>query len=200
MAAKKSSVTVPEFSLATMRINIVGLTPLLCNRIPEWVKDYLPGGKLHGEKAPADNRTWEEQALDGAYRHPETGVYVFPSSGLLAAMCSGAYRIGLTPDIVSSYTNLQIREEWVEIQGPAPRAGQDTARQKGGGALIMANRAEFKVWRMGYEVEFNAGVFTAKKIALMVNAAGMNGIGCWRPERHGRFGRFEIEFDLGTEG
>jgi hypothetical protein len=200
MAVKKNdSVAIPEFKTTKMLVPIVGVSPLLCNRITQEVLETLSGGKKEGEKKSKDNRGWKEIAMDGAYRHPKTGAYVFPSSGLMNALASASYRMGLTKSAVEVFANVQIEDEWLDILGPAPRARQDSGRNQGKG-LVAVNRAEFPLgWHINVPVQFTSEM-SAKKLGMLFEAAGFGvGIGCWRPEKKGRCGRFVIQRSAGSD-
>ncbi len=203
MAVKKSqAVGIPAFRPSKMIVEIEGVSSLLCNRVNEKTKDTMPGGKREGEKNEKDSRSWKEVALDGAYRDPTTGAYVFPSAGLMSALSKAAYRMKLAKSGVEVFANVMIPDEWLEIEGPAPNPRQDLARNKNsGGSLIVANRAEFaKGWRMRVPVQFNAAEYDPKKVGMLFEAAGFGvGIGCWRPEKGGRFGRFSIHCETAPE-
>lgn len=194
MAAKNKSavVAIPEFKSNRIIVEIVGISSLLCNRIPEDLMPYLPGGEKEGETPPKDERPWKERAMDGAYVHPQTGSYVFPSSGLMNSLANAGYRLGLTSSVVGVFANIQIPEEWIEIQGVVPAPRRDMARNSKG-ALIVAVRAEFpEGWWMQFPLDFTEQ-YGLKKVGMIIEAAGFGvGIGCWRPECKGTHGRYAL--------
>lgn len=55
-------------------------------------------------------------------------------------------------------------------------------------------RPEFPRWRVKIVAEIDAGLLTSTDIVTLVNRAGFSvGIGEWRPEKGGEYGRFEID-------
>lgn len=55
-------------------------------------------------------------------------------------------------------------------------------------------RPEFRNWRVRIVAEIDAGLLTPTDIVTLVNRAGFSvGIGEWRPEKGGEYGRFEID-------
>jgi hypothetical protein len=58
-------------------------------------------------------------------------------------------------------------------------------------------RAEFQGWTAKVRVTYNTRVLSAAQIINLFNLAGFGvGVGEWRPERDGQFGRFHVA----TEG
>jgi hypothetical protein len=55
-------------------------------------------------------------------------------------------------------------------------------------------RPEFRNWKARIVAEIDAGLLTPADIVTLVNRAGFSvGIGEWRPEKGGEYGRFEID-------
>jgi hypothetical protein len=67
----------------------------------------------------------------------------------------------------------------------------------GEGTADIRYRPEFKQWKMPVTLKFNAAVISVEQIANLLNTAGFGvGIGEWRPEKNGSYGRFHV----GSEG
>jgi len=58
-------------------------------------------------------------------------------------------------------------------------------------------RAMFREWRMQLELSHNDnGVYSLEQIVNAINVGGyMCGIGEWRPEKDGQYGRFHVEVE-----
>ena len=65
----------------------------------------------------------------------------------------------------------------------------------GMGSADLRYRAQFNEWYMEMILEFNdGGEYTLDQIINVINAGGFGvGIGEWRPEKDGNFGRYHIE-------
>ena len=65
----------------------------------------------------------------------------------------------------------------------------------GMGSADLRYRGEFKNWYMDMSLEFNAsGDVTLDQIINVINAGGYTvGLGEWRPEKDGTFGKVHIE-------
>jgi hypothetical protein len=81
-----------------------------------------------------------------------------------------------------------------EIKGSTPEMREDMCRI-GMGSADLRYRGEFKNWYMDLMLEYNAsGEMTLEQIINCISAGGYAcGIGEWRPERDGDFGKFHIE-------
>jgi hypothetical protein len=81
--------------------------------------------------------------------------------------------------------------ELVKIDGePEPR--EDMVRV-GMGTADIRYRGEFKNWSTTFTIRYNASVLSAEQIVNLFNAAGFGvGIGEWRPQKSGSYGRFHV--------
>jgi len=130
----------------------------------------------------------EQDYLDSLYVHPEGG-YGFPAIAYKAAAIRGAKALGMTmTDMRSAF---HVLGELVKIDGD-PRPREDMVRI-GQGTADIRYRAEFPAWSATLTVQYNARAVSAEQIAAMFDAAGFGtGIGEWRPEKDGQFGRFHV--------
>src|SRR3546814_7461476 len=81
--------------------------------------------------------------------------------------------------------------EMLTVQGE-PRPREDMVRV-GMGTADIRYRPEFPEWSILAAIKFNASVISAEQIANLLSTAGFAiGIGEWRPERNGQFGRFHV--------
>ena len=87
-----------------------------------------------------------------------------------------------------------IGNECVVIEG-TPTIREDSVRIGGTKKTSnLAYRAEFKSWRTELLIQFNTRTISAAQIVNLFRLGGFaNGVGEWRPERGGTFGRFHIE-------
>jgi hypothetical protein len=80
------------------------------------------------------------------------------------------------------YKKLVMREDVVRV-GKFPNKTAD-----------LRYRPAYMNWSVDVDVEFNAHVFNASQIVNLATLAGFHiGLGEWRPEKKGQFGRFQIE-------
>ena len=121
----------------------------------------------------------------------------FPVGAVKQAGNSAAYRLGWVKNqmqLRGSYFLETEYGEMAEIKGAIPEMREDTVRLNGTSSDIRY-RAEFKNQHMNLILEYNAsGALSLEQIINVINAGGyVCGIGEWRPERDGSFGKFHIE-------
>ena len=62
------------------------------------------------------------------------------------------------------------------------------------GAADLAFRGEFKQWKSTFTINYIEGIYSIEQIINFINLGGFTvGIGEWRPEKGGSFGRFHVE-------
>jgi hypothetical protein len=75
---------------------------------------------------------------------------------------------------------------------------EDTVRV-GAGSTDLRYRPEFRNWSMILNFEFDAQSLTQPTILNLVQRAGFGvGLGEWRPEKGGEYGRFEVDVNFET--
>ena len=96
---------------------------------------------------------------------------------------------------------MNLGSELVRIEGE-PRMREDMVRIAMGTADIRY-RGEFTEWRVEVPISYNADVISPAQIANLFNIAGFGvGVGEWRPQRNGSYGRFHVanEAEITQEG
>jgi len=85
-----------------------------------------------------------------------------------------------------------VEGEFVKIDGAEPAMREDMVRV-GMGTADIRYRAEFKGWRASVRLAYNKHALSSAQIVNLFNLAGFGvGIGEWRPEKDGQFGRFHV--------
>lgn len=121
----------------------------------------------------------------------------FPVSSIKMAANAAAYRLGWVKNQMELRGAYFLRSEFgemAEIKGDAPMLREDMVRV-GMGTADIRYRPIFNNWYMDIQLEYNAsGNISLENIINALNAGGyVCGIGEWRPEKDGNFGRFHIE-------
>lgn len=170
-------------------ITISGDSPLIVHRWSDKAREMMlnkqmqRGTQAKGAKDP--ERDYEESI----YRLPD-GRPGFPATGIKAAMIRGSKMLGMT--MTDMRAAFHIDGDLLPIEGePQPR--EDMVRV-GRGTADVRYRAEFPAWSIRLPITFNARTVSLEQIVAMIDAGGFGtGIGEWRPERDGQFGRFHVE-------
>jgi hypothetical protein len=130
----------------------------------------------------------EQDFKESLYVHPDGG-YGFPSVAFKAA----AVRAGTYADMKMTFLRgaFHVAGELVHISGE-PSMREDMVRLQGKTADIR-HRGEFKEWTASVPLHLNTSALSIEQVANLFVIAGFAvGVGEWRPERNGQYGRFEV--------
>ena len=145
---------------------------------------------------------FEEAVADGA-------KFGFKTIAIKEATLAAAYRAGYIPNQVGMRCNFYLNStdyyngdpgmELAAIETPEPPFLREDPVKIGGASKTadLRYRPEFRNWRIRVKITLiDTGVFSMSSIVNALNLAGqMNGIGEWRMERGGDFGRFHVATD-----
>lgn len=215
MAKKETDVVeVKPLNIKEVKIKIVGDTPLIVHAWSEKAKKMMLDAQTKATKTKArelrdpyddyiqsmywiSNKPKEstpeafEQAInDGA-------KWGFPVTAIKMAGNSAAYRLGWVKNQMGLRGSYFLKSEYgqlARIEGSVPVMREDMVRV-GMGSADLRYRPEFENWSMNLILEYNAsGDMTLEQIINVINAGGyVCGIGEWRPEKDGDYGRYHIE-------
>jgi hypothetical protein len=121
----------------------------------------------------------------------EDGTYGFPIIGFKAAAVTACTSIGSMTKVAARQA-FHVDGEFAVIEGDEPTMREDMVRV-GMGTADIRYRGEFKNWWTTISVKFNANVMSAEQILNLMQTAGFAvGVGEWRPEKDGQYGRFHV--------
>ena len=187
-----------KIKIERAKIKIVGLSPLIMHRWSEKArKDMLD--KQMKKTVKKEAKSPEEQYEASIY-YLDDGRLGFPADAFKKAMIRGAKQLGLV--MTDARTSFFIHGEYctrddrelVPIIGEVqPR--EDMVRLNGATSDIRF-RGQVVKWEAELNISYNSSITSFDHIVNMLHAAGYGvGIGEWRPERDGTFGRFEVVSD-----
>lgn len=165
--------------MKTLKVNIQGTSPLLMHAYK---------GNDNPELRHA---TPQEQAEFGVYRSA-TGELIFPTENFHRAFISGANYVkkGLGRKISGAAI----------IQEPEMLLDSQEYIVDSRGVVVMKNRivrhrARLNSWGGAFTIEYDPSLITEKELRSVVEKTGqLVGVGDFRPEKKGPFGRFTAEF------
>lgn len=186
MAAQK--IELPALKIEAVQFTLVGDSPLIVHAWSEKAKRQMLDKQMKRAKQAKEAKDPEADYEACFYRTP-SGAYGFPAIGVKAAMV-GACRF-VDMKMTEARGAFHIDCEMLEVIGE-PRPREDMVRV-GMGTADIRYRPEFADWKMPVLVKFNSSVISAEQLANLLNVAGFSiGIGEWRPERNGQYGRFHV--------
>lgn len=216
MATKSNTTNIEIKALDIQRlpVRIVGETPLIVHAWSEKAKKMMLESQQKTTKTKAksirdpfsdfmNSLYWltekpKEDTEEAFVKAINNGAkFGFPVGAIKMAGNSAAYRLGWVKNQMELRGSYFLKTEFgdmAEIKGDAPICREDMVRI-GMGSADLRYRGEFRNWYMDFTLEYNAsGNLTLEQILNVINAGGMTvGIGEWRPEKDGDFGRFHVE-------
>lgn len=201
-AAGVQIIELPRLNTQTLTVTLVGDSPLIMHRWSEKAKREMLDKQMKRARVAKAAKNPEEDYEQSIYRDAN-GQPCFPATAFkCAAVDACSHLAGITK--VQARGAFHVIGEMVPIYGQ-PAMREDMVRLSGpGGVADIRHRAEFKKWWTGFEVQFNANVLSPAQILNLFATAGFAiGIGEWRPQKDGIYGRFhpatEADLDLMSE-
>lgn len=200
--AASTTIELPPLNIETLSVPLVGDSPLIVHAWSE--KAIRAMADKQQKKASAGREAKDPWAdfvgslywLDTKPEKPteediETARFGFPAIAFKTAAVTACTSIGGVTKIAARQA-FHVEGEFVEIKGGAPSMRQDVCRV-GMGTADLRYRGEFSPWSVDLTVKFNANLMSAAQVVNLFQTAGFAvGVGEWRPERDGPYGRFHV--------
>jgi hypothetical protein len=193
-AAKKKTaapqtIELPALDIQQMKITLIGDSPLICHAWSEKAKRAMLEKQMKKATPRKEAKDPKADYQESLYKMPG-GKYGFPAAAFKSALVSACRFVEGIPMTVLRGA-VHVIGEMVQVDG-APAMREDMVRV-GMGTADIRFRGEFKKWKAVLNVQFNARVLSPEQIANLFNTAGFGvGVGEWRPERNGSYGRFHV--------
>lgn len=191
---KKATVELKEFKLKQVVIPIKGISPLIVHNFDQKITIEMEAKQQGKSKTEKHKIRVPEDDFEGAKHKSPLGWDGFPAGGFKKAIVRGAKMIGMVMKdtqmgffVVADCQETQL----VKINGDC-RMRKDMVRV-GMGSADIRYRPEYLNWNTNLTIEYNEGLVSLDQIFQAIAAAGYGcGVGDWRPEKGGGFGRFEL--------
>lgn len=222
MAKKETEVIVIKpVEIAVTQVNIVGDTPLIMHcwsekakrmmleaqqgkkkgkakEIRNPVRDFIDSAYwMSGKPVLTDNATEDECTAAFEKAIADGATFGFPATAFKQGAQAAAYRLGWVKNQMGLRGSFFIDSDengLVQIESDPPVMREDMVRV-GMGTADLRYRAEFRNWRAKLTIRYNVnGEYSLEAILNALNAGGFTcGLGEWRPERDGDYGRYHVE-------
>ena len=210
-------IDVEPLKLLSVKVTLVGETPLLMNNFNQRgvglteMRNRMLGipAPKKTNRAPKDPVRSFRDALYALSAIPKTkgtmkdwlagkkvtayGKFFIPFSMLkgcietAATDVDGASKAGVKRAV-------RIVETWAELKHKAPPYMVEHVVRLPNGAPDLRYRAQFDDWEVTFTTQMNSAVLSVPKLVNLFNVAGFAaGLGDWRPEKGGEFGRFHVK-------
>ena len=203
-------------SMRTVKIHCVGVSPLLMDRMSDETADYLEKGG--GRPLDIKDRPAEAKAREKIYRNTE-GKIALPIEMLISALISAGRNIKNGNKNISTAKTTTLFELLMvkSVDLPLTNGKVDPKsvvnncaesgdlpwvvdRRKGIGynakppVPVIVIRPKFPHWEFDVEIEYNEKRVKGEIVRqLLENALSSQGLGAFRPNRRGPFGRSRVE-------
>jgi hypothetical protein len=182
------TIELPKLNLQTMQLVLIGDSALICHAWSKKSKTAMLNKQMKRAGTKKQAKDPEADYEESLYLHD--GRYGFPAVAFKSAAVDACRFVdGIKMTVARGA--FHIVGEMIAIDGdPSPR--EDMVRV-GMGVADIRYRGEFKEWRATLLVQFNADVISAEQVINLFNIGGFGvGVGEWRPERNGSYGRFHV--------
>lgn len=213
MAKTEEMIGIIPLEIKSVNVRIIGDSPLLVHAWDEKAKKMMLDAQMGVTKTKAkpkkdpfsdfiNSMYWiqgkpEEYTPDAFKAAIDGGAkWGFPVGAIKQAANSAAYRLKWVKNQMELRGTYFLKSEYGdlgEIKGSVPHMREDMVKV-GMGTADIRYRAQFDDWYMDFCLEYNAsGGMSLEQIINCINAGGYAcGIGEWRPEKDGSFGRFHV--------
>jgi hypothetical protein len=174
--------------IETVTIEVTGTSPLICHKWSDKAKKQMLDKQTKAATRAKTAKNPEQDFKDSLYVHPDGG-YGFPSVAFKGAVV----RAGTYAEMKMTFLRgaFHVTGELVSIEGK-PSMREDMVRLNGKVADIRY-RGEFKEWSASVQLHLNTSALSIEQAANLFVIAGFAvGVGEWRPEKNGQYGRFEV--------
>lgn len=195
-------IDIPAISVQRMRLTLVGDSPLISHAWSQKAIDMMLDKQMKKAKAAreakdpwldfCDSLYWMSQRKDKpTEKDVQQGRFGFPCVAFKASAV-GACRFSDGIKMTEARGAFHVVGELALIEGDLPKMRQDMVRV-GMGTADVRFRGEFTKWSTSLTVEYNTAALSAEQIVNLFNIAGFGvGVGEWRPEKDGSYGRFHV--------
>lgn len=205
-AAKGAGIELPPLNIQTLKVVLIGDSPLI---VHAWSPKALRAMADKQQKKASAGREAKDPWADfcgSMYwlserpdKPTETDVeaarFGFPAIAFKAAAVTACTSIGGVTKVAARQA-FHVEGEFVEIKSPTPPSMREDVCRVGMGTADLRYRGEFSPWSVELLVKFNAALMSAEQVVNLFETAGFAvGVGEWRPERDGPYGRFHVARD-----
>lgn len=201
-ATPEGSAQLRRLERVTYIVPVVGTAPLIVNRWSEKARQMMLDAQQSSARAKKAPKAPAELYEASKYRLPD-GRDGFPATAFKAAIVhagrlfEGVTQVALKQMVLVLGDGQDERgDALVALEYDSVLMREDTPRNANGVADLRY-RAQYNGWRATFKVRTVAGQFDEGSILALADAAGVGGVGEWRPtspkSATGTFGTFEVD-------
>jgi hypothetical protein len=190
-----TKIELKDLKIRIVKIPIVGISPLIVHNFSEKIQKEIEAKQQGKSKSSKHDIRKPKEEYEAAKHISPEGWEGFPAGGFKKCLVRGAKAVGLVMKDVQSSVFIEPdcpKSNLVRINGKS-QMRTDMVRI-GMGSADVRYRPEYTEWEAELTISFNEGLVSLDQVFQMTYAAGYGvGIGDWRPERSGSYGRFTLK-------
>ncbi len=181
-----------------IQLTVEGVTPLILNRFSDEAQKSATDGTSSATNG--DRGTPQDQAAKRLYWSADNKLLVVPASNLLACITEGGkyFKNGKKQVTTQKYSLIPavatIEGVDIRIEHKQPwRVDARPIRIPATGGRLICYRPIFDDWKLSCRIMLDTSAISAALFRQIVDMAGSRvGLGDYRPDRKGPFGRFVV--------
>lgn len=192
-AAKVERRVIPAIQRRMIEADIVSSAPLIQHRWSEKAKKAMRDKQQGAAKARKEPKDPQADFEAAKYLMPD-GQPGIPAVAFKAAIVDAARLVGdakMTHIRPAVYVQGHGPDMLVPIVASEAILREDMVRV-GMGTSDLRYRPMYETWSATLEIQLLEHVITADQLYGLIDAAGYNGVGEWRPEKNGVYGTFNL--------
>jgi hypothetical protein len=179
-----------------IKVKIKGLTPLLMSRFTEHAEVAVSSGSR--VSISAKSSTPREEAASRCYKDDDGWLFI-PGTNIFAAIIAAGtfHKVGKSKLTTMKTSLIPAGLSVIDLVCPLNTKDWEVDSRSvvipSTGGRIMCHRPRLDEWSTTFTLEIDEEMFNEKVVRILVTDAGKKlGIGDYRPQRKGPFGRFGI--------
>jgi len=205
-AAKTAGIELPPLNIQTLKVTLIGDSPLIVHAwSPKALKQMADKQQKKASAGREAKDPWadfcgsmywlSERPEKPTEEDVESARFGFPAIAFKAAAVTACTSIGGVTKVAARQA-FHVEGEMVEIKSAEPPSMREDVTRVGMGVADLRYRGEWQKWSVELLVKFNGNLMSAEQVVSLFDTAGFAvGVGEWRPERDGPYGRFHVARD-----
>jgi hypothetical protein len=195
-------VSIPQIEIGHISLKVTGDSPLISHAWSQKAIEMMLAKQMKKAKTAREAKDPWADFCDSLYwftpkpdrpteTDVETAVFGFPCVAFKSAAV-GACRYSDGIKMTEARGAFHVSGELAAIDSKPPKMRQDMVRIAMGTSDVRF-RGEFTEWSVTLPITYNTAVLSPEQIVNLFNLAGFGvGVGEWRPEKDGSYGRFHV--------
>jgi len=202
MAVKQEEKLLKPIQEKRLRLRIVGKSPLIVHSWSEKAKKEIRDKKM-GKKTRNREACDPKAEFEAAQYRTEDGQHGIRLEAIKKSIITAAHKdLGIPRTLVMKALFVLCGDSGGIL--PLDPQHEPTMREDavtvGNRGTDLRYRPEYWPWGVILECEIDTECLTLDDVLTLINRAGFGiGVGEWRPEKGGDYGRYEVDTDFGVE-